>query len=72
MRICREVFVVLLEGTEASGLDFRPVLGSASDDHLRVVRFDWPSYVIMGTGVVGCIYLFWCVWHGVDPVEWFR
>lgn len=30
------------------------------------------SFAIMGTGVVGLAWLFWCTWHNIDPVGWFR
>lgn len=36
------------------------------------MKIDWPSYAIEGTIAASCIWLFWCTWHGIDPVGWFR
>jgi hypothetical protein len=33
---------------------------------------DWPSWVIMGTGWAGLMWLFYCTVRGLDPVGWFR
>lgn len=35
-------------------------------------RIDWTSYAIMGTIASGYCWLFWCTWHDIDPVGWFR
>lgn len=33
---------------------------------------DRVSWAIMGTGAAGLMWLFWCTWHGVDPVGLLR
>lgn len=36
------------------------------------MRIDWPSYAIMGSGALALGWVFWCTWHNLDPVGWFR
>lgn len=33
---------------------------------------DLTSWLIMGTGAAGLIWLWFATWQGIDPVGWFR
>lgn len=65
---CHEI---LNPGFHCSHCDPDREVDASTPRLIRWIRRHKTDLAIVGTGYLGLAWVFWCTWHGINPVGWF-